>query len=105
MRLFAIATSLPPVVRWILTILTGLTIGYVIGQLWYVSTVTILGLEGNQQQFGYHFHHSLLALIPLALLIKVGFKDVKALFLIAVALGIIIEHRLNYDAFLFVTKL
>ena len=90
----------------ILTI-SGMLLGYGLGKLWHFVTVGMLSLEGNQIIFGYHFHHTLLALVPLFLLVfsyKKNWKKTSYL-LIGLALGFIIEHRLTYGEFLLISRI
>ena len=87
--------------------LSGMLFGYGLGKLWHLVTVSMLNLEGKQVIFGYHFHHTLLAFVPLFLLVfsyKKNWKKTSYL-LIGLALGFVIEHRLTYGEFLLISRI
>ena len=85
-------------------IIAALITSFIISKLWLYITVYVLNLDGKQKTAKYHFHHSLLCLVPFTA-IPLIYHNPKALtFTISLALGFILEHRLTYGKFQFITK-
>ncbi len=79
----------------------GVLFGFLFIKTWYYVACGALKLDGKQILFGYHFHHSLTAIIPIILIYWTEFSPI---FLIGMAVGIIIEHRETYGGFYYITK-
>jgi hypothetical protein len=89
----------------IIRISLGIITGYCFGKIWHLITIQKLSLEGHQHFFNYHFHHSLFAVIPI-LLIPIFFRKRNVLpVLIGIAIGILIEHRISFAGWYFITKI
>jgi len=91
-------------IRYLLIVIAGLLTGFLIGKIWVLVTVGMLQLDGNQKIQGYHFHHNLLSIIPVILLFFVKNRQ-WLIFLGALIIGIILEHRVTYGGFYFITPL
>ena len=80
-------------------------LGYAVSDFWHILTHYWINLEGKQQQFGYHFHHSMFGYIALATaaVFYMQGNDVAQSFLLF-GLGIIVQHRIRERKFVIIEK-
>ena len=54
--------------KYFIPLISGILLGYIIGKAWVLITVNVLKLHGKQIIRNYHFHHTLLSIIPIILI-------------------------------------
>lgn len=89
----------------ILLLLLGTIIGFIIGRFWVYVTCHVLKLNGKQKIKGYHYHHTLLSIVPIVTLFFVWNQTNLASFLVGTIIGIILEHRIMYGGFYVITRI
>ena len=81
-------------------------LGYLFAFLWEFVTAQILKIDHFACQKGYHFHHSCFGLICFVLSICFLGKEnyAAAAKILIFGVGIIVQHTLTKDGFVFITK-
>lgn len=83
------------------------SLGYVFADLWELVTCHYLKLDGGQKIGNYHYHHSFLGLLGIIFSLFIyflsGIEIASLLFFWGV--GIITQHTLNENKFVFITKI
>ncbi len=81
--------------------------GYFFAFLWGFVTEKVLKIDHFARQKGFHFHHSVFGLIgiPVAIFVLFYYKNTELFFNILIfSGGVIVEHTLTKDGFVFITK-